>query len=226
MFERFTALRKAAEICRVRSVAIAFVAVVLFSGGLAQAADKQVNLNTSKDEPPLTWAGLGFGLGIAADFDIGGKRVADATIINNIVRVTDTTSNVDLGFVLEAHYFIRDWLLPGKGRADPYCSVFCMIDVATGPFVALEINGGSSATVGNVGGPITGYALGWMVGLHHVDASPHSSWNFGVGLRLDPSTKILGDGFVANQAPPPGETSVRFLKEPRAGLMLLSSFSF
>jgi hypothetical protein len=96
--------------------------------------------------------------------------------------------------------------------------------VATGPFVAVEIGGGTSASTN--AGPITGYALGWMVGLHHPSASATSSWNFGVGFRVDPQAKILGDGFVANQPPPPGETAVRFKTEPRYGVMLLSSFSF
>jgi len=229
MFGRFTGLRKVAEMCRIRQLAIA-CAVLGLIGALSiqtAVADEMKKKTPEAKEEPLTWAGLGFGIGIAADFDIGGKRVVHADAINNIVRVTDVTSNVDVSFVLEAHYFIRDWLLPGKGRADPYCKFFCMMDVATGPFVALEINGGSSATLGAVSGPISGYALGWMVGLRHLDnPNPHSSWNFGVGLRIDPKTQVLGDGFVPNQPLPPGETAIRYRQEPRAGIMLLSSFSW
>ena len=65
-----------------------------------------------------------------------------------------------------------------------------------------------------------------MVGLHHPTTDPklgNSSWNFGVGLRVDPSATVFGDGVRANQAPPPGVTTAdQLLKtEPRYGLMLL-----
>jgi hypothetical protein len=72
-----------------------------------------------------------------------------------------------------------------------------------------------------------------MVGFHHpkFDASgtpvaDNTSWNLGIGLRVDPKAQVLGDGFAANVAPPAGETVIRYRTEPRAGVMLLSSFSF
>jgi hypothetical protein len=96
--------------------------------------------------------------------------------------------------------------------------------MASGPFVAIEVGDGTSATT--AAGPITGYALGYMVGLHHPDAKDTSSWNFGAGLRIDPHTQVLGDGFAPNAPPPAGETAVRWKYETRYGVMLLSSFSF
>ena len=146
---------------------------------------------------PKLGQGLAGELGIAADFDIGGKRVADAQIVNGLVRIKDSSSNVGVSFVLEAHYFFTE------SRPWPKCYGFGCNNVAFGPFVAIEIGGGTSATTN--AGPITGYALGMMVGLQHPDApSKTSSWNFGVGLRVDPQAKVLGDGFVANQPPPAG----------------------
>jgi hypothetical protein len=68
-----------------------------------------------------------------------------------------------------------------------------------------------------------------MIGLRHPTAnttSPTQSWNFGVGLRIDPHAQVLGDGIFANQPLPAGETAIRYKNEPRAGIMLLSSFSF
>lgn len=190
----------------------------------------------------VTWAGLNWGLGIAADFDVSGARVASATLAgtNNIVRITDATPNVDVGFVLEAHYFIRDYFF-AKPLATAMngipCDQICNVDVADGPFVALEIGGGTSVPSGS-SGPITGYALGWMVGLHHPVLAPSKtgsstlvdtstrSWNFGIGLRVDPDAQVLGPGIVANQPLPDGETTIRYEKEARYGIMLLSSFSF
>ena len=132
------------------------------------------------------------------------------------MRITDTSGNVGVSLVLEAHYFAN-------------CQDYNCNDIAIGPFVAIEAG---NATTSGSNGPITGYALGLMVGLHHPDPTSaktsNSSWNFGVGLRVDPSATVLGDGVPANQAPPPGITTADQLlrKEPRYGIMLLSSFSF
>jgi hypothetical protein len=140
------------------------------------------------------------------------------------VRVTDTSSNVGVSFVLEAHYFFTNW----NFNAVPQATL-----VGIGPFIAIEIGGGTSATP-SANSPITGYALGVLFGLHHpkTDASGKavttdtSSWNFGIGFRVDPKAQVLGDGFAANAPPPGGETAIRYKTEPRPGVMLLSSFSF
>ena len=156
----------------------AFVAGVLASAAFVQAAvagDVAKSDGTPID--PKTWTGFGWGLGIAADFDVGGKRVSNAVLdANGIVRVTDSSSNVGVSFVLEAHYFAFEWQ---TGRQS-WCT------------------------------PST------------------SSWNFGIGLRVDPSAKVLADGVAVNRPPPMGITTTDLLikKEPRYGIMLLSSFSF
>ena len=179
----------------------------------------------------VDWAGLGWGLGIATNFDVGGRRVNTASVINNVVRIEDSSSNVSVSFVLEAHYFLRDDLfgLAGKDACTRGRSPFNCTELAQGPFVAIEVGGGSSASPA-ANGPITGYAMGWMVGMRHPSlipeiASPTASWNVGVGLRVSPNGKVLGDGLVANQALPVGD-SIRYKTEPRLGVMLLSTFSF
>lgn len=137
------------------------------------------------------------GLGIAADFDLGGKRVTAAALDTvpggTIVRVTDTSGNVGVSFVLEAHYFPWEWST-GKNTSCATLQFNCN-NIATGPFVAVEIGGGSSANTN--AGPITGYALGWMVGLQHPNApSKTSSWNFGIGLRVDHKRKSWATVFL------------------------------
>jgi hypothetical protein len=224
MLSLFIALRRAAGLRQARQLTRAFCGAALFSGLFAQA--------TLAADDSKTWAGMGWGLGIAADFDIGGKRVNEAQIVNGITRVTDSSSNVGVGFVLEAHYFFKDWLVPslqGGCSKDRSANRFPCTDVATGPFVAIEVGGGTKATTD--AGPITAYALGWMVGFHHVDPAVKSdtntsSWNFGIGLRVDPGAKTLGDGFIPNLPPPAGETAIRTTTTARYGVMLLSSFSF
>jgi len=273
------ASRKAARMSRVRKSGVGFAAVALCGGLLTQAAVADGSGTTPKQSstttPPgtVTWGGLNWGIGVAADFDVGGARVANATVVNGIVRVTDTSSNVDISFVLESHYFFA---LPSAGSSTGVFGKFeppggCQTSVsntnitvnqsgttattqtttttkntsqgagtpgdsslnygctewAHGPFVAIEVGGGTSATPA-ANGPITGYAMGWMIGFRHPNAatsSNTSSWNFGFGLRVDPKAQVLGDGLVANQ-PLPAMDSIRYKTEPRPGIMLLSSFSF
>jgi len=234
-------------IYRVRLVTVALVAMVSCAGLLGQVAHAQTAKKTTvvtqsvpTSDGPVTqtttntqtttttygdvsWQGLNWGIGIATNFNLGGKLVTGAEIDHGVVRVTDTSANVGIGFVLEAHYFFKEWL------PLPNCMNYNCNDIATGPFVALEVGTGATATPSS-SGLVTGYALGWMVGLHHPDPTSaktnNASWNFGIGFIVTPTAKVLGDGFVPNQPPPAGETAVRYITEPRYGVMLLSSFSF
>jgi hypothetical protein len=249
MLGHFYPLRKAARIGRARRLAVEFAAVALCGALLTQGAvagGGGVNATPPQTPAPgttpppgtTTWGGLSWGIGISTDFDIGGARVANASIITSpggsIVRVTDTSSKVGISFVLESHYFFPgtmynplDFKPPGQCGKDINCTEW-----AWGPFIAIEVGDGSTSTA-DAKGLITAFAMGMMVGMHHpkLDSSGAvtnntSSWNFGIGFRVDPMAKVLGDGFAANVAPPAGETAIRYKNEPRAGVMLLSSFSF
>ncbi|MCX7313831.1 MAG: hypothetical protein WCG92_20710 [Hyphomicrobiales bacterium] len=198
------------------------MAVVFCGGSLIQSG-------RAADTPPKDLAGFGFGVGIATNFDVGGRRVGTASVVNNVVRVEDSSSNASVSFVLETHYFLQSWKVPttsrGRCQANGGDSIFNCTEIAHGPFVAVEIGGGNNATT--TSGPITGYGMGWMFGMRHPFQQPAStsSWNFGVGLRVTPNAKVLGDGIVANQALPAGD-SIRYKTEPRYGVMLMSTFSF
>jgi hypothetical protein len=196
----------------------------LCGGLLPQVAAAQPSV------PDKTLAGINWGIGLAADFDIGGKRVANATVVNNIIRAIDTSNNVDVSFVLEAHYFFkaRETGTKQSCTATDFNIFNCNI-VATGPFVAIEIGSSNGNSSGS--GAISGYALGWMVGFQHPGlnkTSESSTWNLGIGLRVDPRAQVLGDGLALNQPLPVGEPSnpLRVKTEPRLGIMLLSSFTF
>lgn len=246
MWSQLVVPRCAVRIHKVRRATKVFVAAALGAGLFAQCAiagsapaspSPSPNAGTGSNNGQVTWGGLGWGLGISADFDVGGQRVTSASIVNGITRVTNSSANVDVGFVLEAHYFFRDWDVPfmKSGCTKNLVGIsYSCTDVAVGPFVAIEVGGGGSATPA-ANGPITGYALGAMVGFRHLSVSDSgvptsnnstSSWNFGIGLRIDPQAQVLGAGFAANQPPPAGETAVRYQTEPRLGIMLLSTFSF
>jgi hypothetical protein len=249
MWRSFVAPRGAALIHWLGRSAAALAVVVLFGGLLAHAAEKQKTDGSGDGAVTgsTTWGGLNWGLGVAADFDWGGKRVVTADLVttNNIVRIKDTSSNVDVGIVLEVHYILRDFIW--QPTSSCVGLFYCRTEVGIGPFVAIEVGGGSSKALSSADSLITGYALGVLVGLHHNSDTPHvmkakaaiaaatgspappsdtKSWNFGVGFRVTPKAQVLGDGIVPNQPLPPGETVIRYKTEPRFGIMLLSSFSF
>jgi hypothetical protein len=99
--------------------------------------------------------------------------------------------------------------------------------------VAAVLTSAAFAEVAIADGAITAFAMGGMIGFRHLsglvtEKNATSSWNFGIGLRVDPRAQVLADGFIPNQPPPAGETAVRFKTEPRYGIIiiLLSSFSF
>jgi hypothetical protein len=111
MWRKSIALNQLVPNFRVLRLSVGYAAVGLICNFLVQAAvaaDTGGGAKTPADNSPTTkFGGIGWGIGLAADFDIGGTRVNSATVVNNIVRVTDTSNNVNVGFVLEAHYFFK-----------------------------------------------------------------------------------------------------------------------
>src|SRR5690349_24052579 len=62
---------------------------------------KTINKQESVTPPygETTWQGLNWGIGVAADFDLGGRRISKVQFDSaNIVRVTDTSGNVGVSF--------------------------------------------------------------------------------------------------------------------------------
>jgi hypothetical protein len=194
-----------------------------------QQQQQATNQNQGQTSPqpqatPATksFGGLTFGIGLGLSLNTQStSRVTSASVVNGIVRVTQT-DDASADFVLETHYFFvpnRNFFSVPQG------------DWGHGPFVGIV----ASPTGTNV---IAAYTLGWMIGFRepswtYDDKAKQwnatystSSWNFGIGVRVDPSVQVLGQGLVANQPLPAGETSIRYENKPGYGLMLLSSFSF
>ncbi len=167
------------------------------------------------------FGGIEFGAGFSFTLDVGtNDRISDAELVNGIVRVKDE-NNGRARIMLESHYFFTPTLkfLNLENRApteengeiiDPGKKQF-----GIGPFFALQP--GSD----NI---IEAIALGLMIGFRRGDTS--ESFNLGIGVVVDPNTKILGDGIVANQPLPAGETAIRFKEVMQTGVLVLASFSF
>jgi len=52
------------------------------------------------------------------------------------------------------------------------------------------------------------------------------SFNIGIGLMMDPSVKILGDGITENEPLPAGETTVRTKETSQWGVLFMVSYNF
>jgi hypothetical protein len=179
--------------------------------------------------PTRTFGGVTLGIGFGLSFDVQGqRRVLTVSAPNNIVRVDDSSSNVIASIVAESHYFFVPQTDLHLGAAAVPANTW-----GHGPFVAIDT--GTSAGNNSL---IYGFSIGWMIGFrqpHYTvpTSNPsvklatydNNSWNIGLGFRVDPQSKVLGDGLVANMPLPPGDV-VRTKTAPRYGVMLLVSYGF
>ena len=148
-----------------------------------------------------------FGLGLSLTRDLGDNdRIAAAELDpNGIVRITDEENDL-ARLMLEAHHFFTPSIFGGDSEGL----------WGWGPFVAVQPGEGEI---------IDAVAAGLMVGFRYSRESSNS-FNIGIGYIVDPNTQILGEGIVANQPLPEGETEIRFRETSQHGLLIMTSFSF
>ena len=178
--------------------------VIILTMCLPAYADETNNNDAQPTSADRTFAGLKFGVGIALTMGIGEKPcVESASIVEGIVRV-DEERDATATIMLESHYLFKIGTTHGR-------------DVGIGPFVAIQPGGSDEI--------IEAFGLGVMIGFRR-ERTGTSSWNLGVAYMVDPSVKVLGDGFEQNQPPPAGETEVRFKEVSDIGILFLVSFGF
>lgn len=159
-----------------------------------------------KEEGVETFHGLKFGVGVALTVGIGEKPcVESASIVEGYVRV-DKERDATATVMLESHYFFE---MPPIGKNKK--------EWGLGPFVAIQPGGSDEI--------IEAFGIGAMIGFRR-EPKGTSSWNFGVAYIVDPSVKVLGDGFEENEPPPANETEVRFKEVADTGILVIVSFSF
>ncbi len=155
----------------------------------------------TKEQKADSLSGFNFGTGIGATFDLHhGSRVKAASIRDGTVRI-DEEGDVQLGLVLETHYFVE---IGNKRLA------------GIGPFVAIKT--GENDLIDEAG-------LGVMVGFRRT-IEDTNSFNIGVGVMVDPDAEVLADGFIANQPAPAGATDVATKKEERFSFAIVFSYTF
>lgn len=159
--------------------------------------------NTSQDEPNMIQTvldffqidGTGYGVGVSYTHDLGREeRIKEAVLASDKVRVTHRQDGI-IRPMLETHGW---WKKPTANNG------------GWGVFAALQLGGEESISA--LGG-------GLMWGLKR--KAGQSGFNVGLGLVADPDTQVLGDGIVANEVLPNGETEIRFKKETQYGLVLM-----
>lgn len=171
-------------------------------------AAEQALLEQKKDEADEKFGKLPLGAGLSLTIDLGKKdRIGSAEIINGTVRVIDQ-NNTPARLTLETHYFFK------PNRAGPFGLREKMWGF--GPFIAVQPSDDRI---------IEAIGLGLMIGFRREETKT-DSFNLGVGLMIDPDTRVLGDGFAINAPPPPGETEVRYRETTQKGIVLMTSFSF
>jgi hypothetical protein len=170
---------------------------------------------TQKNDATKKFLGMNWGFGVALTSNLGGKdRVTSATLVNNVVRVQQTT-NQQPRIVLELHHFFCTGLDTCPG-ATTEGSMAPKPQFGHGPWVGVQ---SSSDQV------IDAIAFGYMVGWRPSEKdSP--SFNLGLGVVVDAKVQVLGDGVQANQPLPAGVTSVPLKNESRTGGILMVAFSF
>lgn len=131
------------------------------------------------------------------------KSVSDATIVNGLVRVNSTSQN-QASLLVARHFYpwrVKRECVSSEGVTSSQFWATCfgaMIGVGLG-------NAGSSNSNQIINFAGIGLTLGGSV-----NANDSVAWNFGVGVGRQFNVKVLGDGFKENEAPPPGETQVRY----------------
>ncbi|MCI5125976.1 MAG: hypothetical protein D3925_16280 [Candidatus Electrothrix sp. AR5] len=158
--------------------------------------------------------GFKFGVALGLTMDLGDNdRVESAEVVNGVVRVTKD-NNYSPRIMLETHYFFtpgpQDTFGPEEflGHKEG--------EWGFGPFVALQT--GSEDIIEYIG-------AGIMLGFRRSEESTNS-FNVGLGVVVDPSVKILGDGIVENRPLPEGEAEVRFKETSQLGLLAMVSYAF
>ena len=171
-----------------------------------KAADRKAKIEAATRQ----FAGLNFGVGLTLTLDTGNNdRVENAELVNGIVRVTEERNDIPR-IMLETHYFFM-----------PNRNFLWMMSVpwkewGVGPFVGIQ-NGSNEI--------IEAIAAGVMLGFRR-NAETTDSFNLGIGMVVDPSVKILGDGMKENRTLPVGETQIRYKKTSQWGVLLLCSYAF
>jgi hypothetical protein len=163
----------------------------LAAAGLAFAAHGAL----AEDAPNSFFQGWSAGIALVRPSQ---RIVADASIVNNSVRLSDS-STFQAKFILAKHWYFESDRTDLRGK--------CAATIA-GACVGLMVNAGvgSDQLIDLLGG---GIVLGW--GDPSKEKTPQSrDHNLGIGVGRLFHQRMLGKGFSADAPPPAGESQIRY----------------
>ncbi|HVG01842.1 MAG TPA: ankyrin repeat domain-containing protein [Nitrospira sp.] len=166
------------------------------AGRTPSSQDRTGELRTEGRRIPGLFHNVGFGLGLGWTHNLGPRRVDSVTVVNGTVRI-DNEHNDLVRFMPEMHVWLDRW---DEQRW------------SWGPFLAVAPG---SRVIDAIG-------FGLMIGYRPHELNQYS-FNLGIGGTLDLDTRVLGDGLVANEPLPPGETTARTKQMTAAGLLIMLS---
>jgi len=164
---------------------------------IAKTAEKKKEDKSNVDFFGLNW-GVGLGYSVSED-----EAIDDAVIVNGIVRVKSRKKEQPR-VLFEFHKFIGCKSHGKEGTR------------GCGPFVAIAATGDDV---------LSGVGMGFMYGFK-AKKTDTDGFSIGLGAILDANVKDLADGFEENQAPPAGETAVRFEEKSRWSAVLFVTRTF
>lgn len=183
-----------------KQFALSFLAVTLLGiTSVGQAAEEEKKPEAKPPKEESFWDT--FGVGLAVTTNLGRERsIQEAQLVNGIVRVTSERQVVPR-LMLEKHWYFRDdW----KGGYKP------------GMFVGASLLGERQV--------MDAVALGALVGFKP-NSGTTTTHNLGIGIALQPYSRVLGDGLTKDQPLPAGETQIRYKETNRTALILFYTYT-
>lgn len=142
-----------------------------------------------------------FGVGLAVTTNLGKERsIQEAQLVNGNVRITSERQVVPR-LMLEKHWYLsNDW----KGSYKP------------GLFIGASLLGDRQV--------MDAVAFGFLAGFKP-NPGTTTTHNLGIGIALQPYSRVLGDGLSKNQPLPAGETQIRYKETNRTALIFFYTYT-
>ena len=150
--------------------------------------------------------GMNFGVGLGVSV-AGSEAIDDAEVVGGRVTVKSSRKQQPRVF-LEYHSYIEGWCYNAQTAKT--------IRWGCGPFVAVATSPEKA---------LAGVGFGWMFG-YKPNEQQKEGMSFALGAMLDSKVKNLAEGFRRNEAPPAGETTVRFEEKSRWSAILFVTRTF
>lgn len=188
------------------------------AGGGAPAATEE------KSIAPTASAFLkGWGVGLAY-IKNRSPIVSDAVIVNGVVRAT-TIQNYQTELIFGSHWYFQ-------GSNDATCGPVWIADKplkagCLGIFLGVGVGGSNSASqlIDFVGAGLI-WGFGDVFNANGGIDAQTKKHSIGIGIGRKFNVKHLGDGFVHNQAPPSGETQIRYDVRDTVAPYLFYTYNF